>query len=135
MNKADQIKFAVDQLIVQGNLEVADLVFAVDYIAHAGEKTYKGQKFVKRFAKQVRTAIPDIKILNIEFLSQSEDIITWQRTFSGTHKADIQGIPASMKKVKWYDIVVSRFDGEKIAEEWVASDLACQLMIKQPRNI
>jgi predicted ester cyclase len=79
-------------------------------------------------------AIPDIKIIKIEFLSQTDNTITWQRTFSGTHKADLQGIPATMKKVKWNDIVVSRFEGERIAEDWLVSNLAFRLMIKQKRN-
>ena len=56
--------------------------------------------------------------------------MTWQRTLSGTHKADLKGIPASNKKVKWYEIVVTRFDKDKIIEEWLASDLAFQLMLK-----
>ena len=131
MEKVSQIRQTVDQLIGLGNLDIVEKVFASDYIAHAGDKTYKGQKFVKQFAKQLRKAIPNIKPLKIEFLSQSGNIITWQCTFSGTHKADMQSIPASMRKVKWHEIVVTRFDGEKIAEEWVASDLAFQLMLKQ----
>lgn len=45
-----------------------------------------------------------------------------------------QGIPASMKRIKWNDIVVTRFDGDRIAEEWLASNLAFQLMIKQPNK-
>jgi predicted ester cyclase len=46
----------------------------------------------------------------------------------------MQGIPASMNKLKWNEIVVTRFEGEKIAEDWVVSDLAFQLMIKQTKK-
>lgn len=130
MDRFEQIKYIVDQLIGQGNLTIVDAAFSADYLAHAGEKTHNGHKFIKQFTKQVRTAIPDIKIVKIEILSHSDNVLTWQRTFSGTHKADIKGIPASYKKVKWYEIVVSRFDKDKIIEEWVASDLAFQLMLK-----
>ena len=131
MEKFNQVKYAVDQLIGQGNLEVVDLAFSVNYVAHAGDKTYKGHQFIKQFAKQIRAAIPNIKIQKVELLSQTDNVATWQRTFSGTHKADLMGIPASNKKVKWYEIVVSRFDNNKIIEEWVVSDLSCQLMLKQ----
>jgi predicted ester cyclase len=130
MDRFEHIKYIVDQLIGQGNLTIVDAAFSTDYLAHAGEKTHNGHKFIKQFTKQVRTAIPDIKIVKIEILSHSDDVLTWQRTFSGTHKADLKGIPASNKKVKWYEIVVSRFDKDKIIEEWVASDLAFQLMLK-----
>jgi predicted ester cyclase len=130
MDKLTQIKHIADQLIGHGNLNIVDSAFSTDYIAHAGEKTHNGQKFITQFTKQVRTAIPDIKIVRIEILSQTDNILTWQRTLSGTHKADLKGIPASNKKVKWYEIVVSRFDTDKIIEEWVVSDLSFQLMLK-----
>jgi len=54
-------------------------------------------------------------------------------SLSGTHESELAGIPPSGKKVKWRDIVVTRFDGEKIAEEWTVSELAGQLMSKLPR--
>lgn len=130
MDRFEQIKYITDQLIGQGNLNIVDSAFSTDYLAHAGEKTHNGQKFIKQFTKQVRTAIPDIKIVKIEILSHADNVLTLQRTLSGTHKADLKRIPASNKKVKWYEIVVSRFEDDKIIEEWVASDLAFQLMLK-----
>jgi len=130
MDRLEQIKNIADQLIGQGNLNIVDSAFSAEYVAHAGEKTHNGHKFMKQFTKQLRTAIPDIKIEKIVILSHSDNVLTWQRTLSGTHKADLKGIPASNKKVKWYEIVVSRFDKDKIIEEWVSSDLAFQLMLK-----
>ena len=102
MDRLEQIKNIADQLIGQGNLNIVDSAFSADYIAHAGEKTHTGHKFIKQFTKQVRTAIPDVKIIKIEILSQADNVLTWQRTLSGTHKADLLGIPASNKKIKWY---------------------------------
>jgi predicted ester cyclase len=133
MDKLSTVKNTVDQLLGQGNFDIVDSVFSVNYVAHSGDKSYNGHKFIKQFAKQVRTALPNIKILNVELLSQTDNILTWQRTFSGTHKADLMGIPASNKKVKWYEIVVSRFDKDKIVEEWLVSDLAFQLILKQDK--
>jgi steroid delta-isomerase-like uncharacterized protein len=131
MDKEEQIQFAIQQL-VQGNFDVIDKIFSEEYLAHAGSKEYKGLEFIKRFAKQLRAAIPDLKIDSVEFLSQAEDTVAWQRSFSGTHKAKMRGIPASGKKVKWVEMVVSRFEGEKIAEEWVVSELAGELALRQP---
>jgi len=131
MDKAHQIKQIADQLIGQGDLNIVDSAFSEQYIAHAGEKSYKGQKFIKQYTKQLKTAIPDLKLVKIEILSQNGQSITWQRTLSGTHKAGLRGIPASNKKVKWYEMLVSRFEQGKIIEEWIASDLAFQLMLKQ----
>jgi predicted ester cyclase len=131
MDKSNQVKYIAEQLIGQGNLNIVDTAFSADYLAHAGEKTHNGHKFIKQFTKQLRSAIPDIKIVKFEILSQTENVLTWQRTLNGTHIANLKGIPASNKRIKWYEIVVSRFDKDKIVEEWIASDLAFQLMLKQ----
>lgn len=130
MNRQHQIRFVVEQLFGLGKTDIIDNTFSVNYEAHIGDKTYKGHQFIKRYTRQVRRAIPDIKICSVEFLSLTDNIITWKRTFTGTHKADMRGIPASDKKIKWYEIVVTRFNKEKIDEEWVASDFALQLILK-----
>jgi predicted ester cyclase len=134
MNKEEQIKKSNDLLIDQGNLDAVEKFFTADYVAHAEDKDYYGHDFIKRFARQIRSAIPDISLLKVEFLVSTDNTITWQRTLHGTHKADMMGIPPSGKKVAWNEMVVSRFDGSKIAEEWVVSELAGQLLLKQPRT-
>ncbi|MBK6979904.1 MAG: ester cyclase [Cytophagaceae bacterium] len=130
MAKFDRLKQITDQLLSQGNSDIIDSAFSESYVAHSGDKNHKGHAFIKQFIKQLRTAIPDLKIVKIEVLAQSENLITWQRTLSGTHKAALKGIPASHKKIKWYEMVVTRFEGDKIAEEWLISDLAFQMMLK-----
>lgn len=130
MDKIIFIKQLVVEVFEHGNLKLVDTAFSPQYLAHAGEKTYSGHKFIRQFNKQIRSAIPDLKILKIEILAQADPYLTWQRTFSGTHKKSLKGIPASNRKVKWYEIVVTRFENDQIAEEWLASDLAFQLMLK-----
>lgn len=131
MNREKQILYAAEQLFEQGNVGIIETVFALDYVAHEGDKTHKGQNFIAQFIRQLRTAIPDIKISRIENLCETENIITWQRTLSGTHKKNIRGIPASQKKVRWNEIVVTRFEGKVIAEEWIVSNLPFQLLLNQ----
>ncbi|MCP4346975.1 MAG: ester cyclase [Desulfobacterales bacterium] len=128
----EQIKFGNDELIEKGNLNVIDEVFATDYVAHSGGKDYQGHEFIKRWTGQLRSAIPDIRVVKIEFHVQAGDTIAWQRTLSGTHEANMMGARPSGQKVKWRDIVISRFDGNKIAEEWTVSELAGELLSKPP---
>ena len=130
MDKLTTIKQANKQLFEVGDLASVPSFFDENYVAHAGEKTYNGHKFILQFVKQIRTAIPDIKIQECELLSENNDLLTVQKTFSGTHLSPLKGIPASGKKVKWYEISVVKFNNEKIIEEWVVSDLAAQLMLK-----
>jgi predicted ester cyclase len=128
MNQEEKIAFGLQEL-VKGNSDVVDEIFSTDYLAHAGDKEYKGHEFIKRFTRQLRSAFPDISIRKIEFLAQTGDTITWQRTFTGTHETNMMGIPPSGKKVKWIEMVVTRFKDEKIAEEWVVSELAGELAL------
>ena len=69
----------------------------------------------------------------LEFLSVSGDMVVWQRTLRGTHKGSMRGIPPSGKRVKWNEMVVSRFENGKIAEEWVVSELAGKLATQTPQ--
>jgi len=133
MSKEERIRFANDEILGKGNLNVVDEVFATDYVLHAGGKDYKGPKFVKKFIKQLRTAIPKLRVEEVVIFMQSGNTITWRRTLSGKHEADMRGIPPSGKKVKWRDMVVTRFDGDKIAEEWTVSELAEKMLLKLPR--
>ncbi len=125
----ERVRFANDEILGKGNLGAADEIFATDYVVHAGGKDYKGLGFVRRFAKLLRSAIPDLRVVEVAVLFQAGDTIAWQRTFSGTHEAEMRGIPPSGQKVKWRDMMVTRFDGEKIAEEWTVSELAGQLLL------
>jgi len=133
MNQEELIKNSNFQLIEQGDLHAVEKFFTANYVAHAGDKEYKGHDFIKSWDKQIRTALPDISLMKIEFLVNAGNTIAWQRTLRGTHKANMMGIPSSEKKITWNEMVVSRFDGDKIAEEWVVSELAGQLLLKQPK--
>lgn len=133
MNIEEQINNSNYQLIDQGNMDAVEKFFSIDYVAHAEDKDYKGHDFVKRFTKKIRAALPDISLMKVEILVSAGNTIAWKRTLQGTHKSDMMGIPPSAKKIIWNDMVVSRFDGGKIAEEWVVSELAGQLLLKQPK--
>lgn len=128
----ERVRFANDEILGKGNLGVVDKIFATDYVLHAGGTDHKGPAFVRRFAGQLRSAIPNIRVVEVTILIQAGDTIVWQRTLSGTHAAKLKGIPPSGQKVDWRDMVVTRFDGEKIAEEWAVSELAGQLLLKLP---
>lgn len=130
MDKIEKIVDITNQLIGKGNLNIVESDFSADYIAHTGNKTHKGQRFIKQYVVKIRATIPDIKIVGIEIISQTDDTLTWQRTFRGTHIIDLNGIPASHEKVKWHELMVSRFEQDKIIEEWISSDLSFQLMLK-----
>ena len=129
-NVEERIRYANVELCEKGNFDVVEELFSVDYVAHAEDKQYHGHRFIKEFVGLLRTAIPDLEVVEIKMLIQADDKIAWQRTLRGTHMEDMMGIPPSNRKVEWRDMMVTRFQGEKIAEEWTVSDLAGQLLLK-----
>ena len=134
MSNEELIKYAVIELFEKANLDVIHTVFSSDYIAHAGNKVYKGHDFIKRWTKQLFSAIAQIRVDDIEILANDDKSISWQRIISGIHINDLRGIPPSHKRVSWTELVVSRFENDKIIEEWVVSDLAGELMLKQAKH-
>ena len=131
----DRIRLANAEILGKGNLDLVDEVFAADYVAHSsGGAGTRGSAFVLRFIGQLRTAIPNLRVVEIEILLEKGDRVTWQRTLRGKHAAAFAGIPPSGKTVEWRDMHVSRFAGGRIVEEWVVSELAAQLMLKLPRG-
>lgn len=134
MDHQEFITSALKELIEERKPEAVESFFATNYVAHAGDKKYEGHDFILRWNKQLHGAIEKIKVQEVKFLSQESNRITWQRKLSGVHKKSLRGIPASGKKVTWFDMVVSRFENGKIAEEWLVSELASALMLKQPKK-
>ena len=128
----ERVRFANDEILGKGNLGIVDDIFSTDYVVHAGGKDHKGLAFVRGFVGHLLAAIPDLRVVEVAFMIQAGDTIAWQRTLSGTHSAEMMGIPPTGQKVEWRDMVVTRFDGEKIAEEWTVSELAGQLMLSMP---
>ncbi|MEL6535076.1 MAG: ester cyclase [Bacteroidota bacterium] len=133
MEKQDLIHQANQQLIHEGDLDAIPRFFTEEYQAHAEGKTHQGHAFLLRFTKQIRAALPDIRVVKVEIHCTTPDQITFHRTLQGTHQKALRGIPPSQKKVTWHEMVVSRFEGDKIAEEWLVSNLAGQLMLKLPK--
>jgi len=129
-NYAERIRWANEAIIGKGDAGSVGEHFAPSYVAHIGAGfTGTGPAFVRRFVKQLRTALPDVRVMRVEVLLESGDRVAWRRTLRGTHKADLMGIPPSGKRITWCDMLVSRFNAKgKVAEEWVVSDLAGRSM-------
>ncbi len=68
----ERVRFANDELLEKGNLGVVEEIFATDYVLHAGGKDHKGPEFVRRFAKLLRSAIPDLRVVEVALLIHTQ---------------------------------------------------------------
>lgn len=62
-------------------------------------------------------AFPDASFTASDVFS-SGDKVAYSVTISGTHRAELMGIPATNKKVTFRSIGIARVSGGKIVEEW-----------------
>lgn len=130
---ARSVRTATKEILEHGKLELVSTVFAKTYVAHIGTRDAKGHAFVERYVRQLREAIPDLRVVRVTPLLVSGDTIAWRRTLSGTHEAPLAGMPPSGRKLSWCDMLVSRFEQGRIVEEWAVSELAEKMLAKLPR--
>ena len=46
----------------------------------------------------------------------------WRGTWNATQRKEWEGIPETGRKAKWTVIIIGRFKGEKLVEDWVEYD-------------
>ena len=46
----------------------------------------------------------------------------WRGTWQATQRKPWEGIPATGRTVKWTVMIMGRFEGDKLAEDWVEYD-------------
>lgn len=120
-------------LYVNGDLASVEEYFATDYVAHiAGEDLPLGHEGIRKVLSVYRRAFSGLQV-DVEILVQNKDRVAWQRTLQGTHVGAFKGFPASQKQIVWRDMVTSRFQNGLIAEEWIVTDLAEQLLASRKR--
>lgn len=135
MNKSQssKIKAANTALYAEGKLDAVAEFFTTDYIAHVTNKDLPlGHDGIQQVLGLYRRAFPDLQV-EVEILVQSKDRVAWQRTLRATHLGAFKGFPPSKQPIVWRDMVTSRFRDGLIAEEWIVTDLAEQLLESRKR--
>ena len=130
---ATLIETANERLLVEGDLDTIPETFAKGYVAHSTRgDPIRGHKAIGRWVRAIRKAVPELRV-EVEFLVQGRGRVAWQRTLTGKQDGPFKGFPATGRKLVWRDMVTSRFEDGLIAEEWVVSDLAEQLLRARKR--
>jgi steroid delta-isomerase-like uncharacterized protein len=72
---------------------------------------------MKEGFKMYLTAFPDMK-MHVEDIIAKGDKVVARLSYSGTHKGNFMGIPATGKKVKGTAVDIVRFKDGKMVEHW-----------------
>jgi len=129
-----KIREANIALISNGNLDRVGDFFTSDYTVHLTDRVVKGgHSTVQGILKSLWQSFSDIQV-EVDILLESGSRVAWQRTLRGTHNGKFQNFPASGYRIVWRDMVTSQFCDGLIAEEWVLTDLAEQLLLSRKQK-
>jgi len=107
---------------VKRNWAILDELYTTDYIWHQpGRPEPLTNKESNQFMRTFLAAFPDYNNTIEDMIAEDDKVVT-RFTFSGTHKGEYMGIPATGKEIVLTSIMISRIVEGKIAEEWQEFD-------------
>ncbi|WP_262497038.1 ester cyclase [Pedobacter psychrophilus] len=95
-------------------------IISQDYKQH-NPMVKKGLEGIQEGSKWFESIFPDISA-HIDAIVVEGDIIVARISWSGTHKAELFGIPASNVKVTWTGTDWWRIENGKLVEHWDVVD-------------
>jgi steroid delta-isomerase-like uncharacterized protein len=127
------IQRVIEEIFNQQKLEVADELFASDFVAHFVNplpgQPLRGPEAVRWYARVVRQAFPDLHV-SVEHMIAEDDDVASRVTWTGTHTGQFVYLPPTGKRIKVEGITMDRVAGDKLVEhwgEWNAAELMLQL--------
>ena len=122
-NKAVARRFV--QVWGDGNLDVLDELAAPSLVVRYPTipQVIQGSRAFRHVLAGFRSAFPDSALRVEEEIAEGEKVvIRW--SFSGTHKGNLLGVPATGKKVTWTGVTIYRIVDGKVVEEQGEEDFA-----------
>jgi steroid delta-isomerase-like uncharacterized protein len=110
---------ADEELFDRGNLDVADELFALNFVYHdpASGEDWHGPESVKQYATMLRAAFPDLHYTVEDQIAEGDKVVT-RYTASGTHQSELMGIAPTGNRVEITGISITRIEDGKIEEIW-----------------
>jgi len=116
------VRRIVDEVFSRGKVGLADTLVAPGYVYHGpGGLEVRGPDGFKQLVNMYRSAFPDLTV-TIDDLIAEGDKVTCRWTGQGTHKGDLAGIAPTGRAATVTGILVSRFSGGKLVEDWESWD-------------
>jgi steroid delta-isomerase-like uncharacterized protein len=112
----------VEEVINQGRLEAADELVHEDFLELdplPGQQ--QGRQGLKDVIGMLRTAFPDIHWVIEETIASGDKVVT-RFKWSGTHRGDFVGVPATGRKVTVPGVVIDRLSGGRMADSRILMD-------------
>jgi len=112
-----------EEMLAKGNWALAEELTTPDVVMHhpASPTPVSGREAVVGFLQAFRAGFPNLNIVAEDVFGEGDKVsVRWRAT--GTHSANLFGIPPTGKSMNVAGISVVRMVNGKIAEDWVAED-------------
>jgi steroid delta-isomerase-like uncharacterized protein len=118
-NKAVARKFL--RMFELGDPSIVDEIVASDYYNHDALDPSIGSEGLKAFVTTFKDGMPDARV-DIEYQVAEGDRVASRYTWSGTHRGELFGVPATGKPVSYTVTSTFRVDKGRIREAWLNWD-------------
>lgn len=106
-----------DEIVNEGRIDVADELFAEDFVDHGPMGDIHGRQTFKDAIASWRAAVPDVHC-EIDHVIEDGDLAAWLVRTTGTHTGGDLGFPATDK---WFETVsanMGRIADGRVVEHW-----------------
>ena len=119
-NKALAVRW-LNELWSEGDYDVADEIFASDYVRHDASTPVSGPDGYKNFIMMFRAAFPDLKFTCEDMVAEDDKVLVrW--TARGTHQGELHGIAPTGRVGEINGMDLLRIVGGRIVESWPCFD-------------
>lgn len=106
-----------------GDFELFDELFADDFLDHTPQPGRTPDKAgAKELYHVLREAFPDFRAV-IHWQAADGNLVTTFKTYFGTHKGEIFGVPATGREIHFETVDAMRVVDGKITEHWGVANL------------
>lgn len=120
-NKARFREF-IEEVINKRNLAKFDEYLTPDFVEHEVVEPFPPTRDgVRQLFTGMLSAFPDLKVTINDAIAEGDKVVLRQ-TWSGTHKGEFMGIPATGKRVEFSVIDIVRMKNGIATEHWGVSD-------------
>lgn len=123
------IRRYIQDVVVNGKLEVIDELFTTDHVNHDPVDPVRGRDGYRDMIRKYRTAFPDLRCEIMDLFSAGDRVVARLR-YTGTHRGTLNGIAATGRQCTVTEIAIFQFAGDRIREtfaNWDALGLMQQL--------
>lgn len=108
----------IDEFMNKAHIEVADDIFAADFINHnPGFGTKPDREGLKQFIKIIHDAFSELHFTIEDSVAEANKLVIRAKGH-GIHTGDLMGFSPTNKKVNFHTITILRFEQGKAVERW-----------------